>query len=86
MSAGEQCRSASNHFKLFSSQLVRFRLTHGRSDRSLGVRSKVGRDHDETESETDRLTVDQPETDESGPGVGLFVGQEGLGEENGTEC
>lgn len=78
MSVGEQYGSASEHSKLFSSPLFRSGLTHGRSDRSLGVRSKVGRDHDETESETDRLTVDQPEADKSGPGVGLLIGQEGL--------
>jgi hypothetical protein len=51
-------------------------LTHGRSDSSLRVRTDVGGDHDKTKGETNGLTVDQPETDQSGPGVGLGVRQE----------
>ena len=42
---------------------------HCGNDRPLGVSSNVGTDHDETESETDRLNVDEPERDESSPGV-----------------
>lgn len=49
---------------------------HGRGHGTLRVGSNIGGDHDETEGETDRLTVDQPETDESGPGVSLFVREE----------
>ena len=58
-------------------------LTHGGSDGTLRVGSNVGRDHDETKGKTDRLTVDQPETDKPGPGVGLFVGKEDLHDSNG---
>lgn len=48
---------------------------HGRGHRSLGVPSDVGRNHDEPKSEADGLTVDQPEPNESGPG--LREGKEG---------
>jgi hypothetical protein len=60
---------------------------HGRRNGSLRVGTEVGRDHDETQSETDRLAVDEPETDKSGPGVSLGVGQEGheTGSENTDE-
>ena len=41
----------------------------GRRNNSLRVGSNVGGDHDKTDSETDGLTVDEPESDQSGPGV-----------------
>lgn len=54
-----------------------------RRDDSLGVGSNVGGDHDETNGEPDGLTVDQPESDESGPGV--LVGEREEGHEGGTK-
>jgi len=55
----------------------------GRGDNSLGVGTDVGGDHDETDGETDGLTVDQPESDKSGPSVLVGEGEEG--HHSGTE-
>ena len=42
---------------------------HGGGHRSLGVTSDVRRDHDQTESKSDGLAVDEPEPDQPWPSL-----------------